>query len=303
MALSSDIVKSFAKMAASVPESNEPSFIFGTAKKVGGEYFVRFDGSELYTPVMSTIDISDDDRVMVMIQNHTGTITSNVTSPAVSNKSFSDYKETVAGSFDHIYTTYLTAEQIEATYVKTQVLEADYVKTNELEAKVAKFGYLTATEADLAYAQIDLANIERGSIKQYMLGDGVVGSAQIADGSITDAKIVELTANKIKGGKIDAADIEVVNLNADNISVGTINGQRIAQGAIDHTKLSEALSSMVDESVSDVAIYYGLSTSTTTPPADSDWSKTAPTWEEGKYMWQKTVQILNDGTEKTTDET
>ena len=302
MALSSDIVKSFAKMAAAVPESNEPSFIFGTAKKVGGEYFVRFDGSELYTPVMSTIDISDDDRVMVMIQNHTGTITSNVTSPAVSNKSFSDYKETVAGSFDHIYTTYLTAEQIEATYVKTQVLEADYVKTNELEAKVAKFGYLTATEADLAYAQIDLANIEKGSIKQYMLGEGVVGSAQIADGSITDAKIVELTANKIKGGQIDAANIEVINLNADNISVGTINGQRIAQGAIDHTKLSEALSTMVDESVSDVAIYYALSTSTTVAPS-SGWSKTAPKWEEGKYMWQKTVQILNDGTEKTTDET
>jgi len=97
MALSSDIVKSFAKMAATVPDTSEPSFIFGTAKKVGDEYFVRFDGSEIYTPVMSTIDVADDDRVMVMIQNHAGTITSNVTAPAV-NREFLGKVTTASGS-------------------------------------------------------------------------------------------------------------------------------------------------------------------------------------------------------------
>jgi len=305
MALSSDIVKSFAKMAAAVPESNEPSFIFGTAKKVGGEYFVRFDGSELYTPVMSTIDISDDDRVMVMIQNHTGTITSNVTSPAVSNKSFSDYKETVAGSFDHIYATYITAQEIEAEYIKTALLDAEvakvgYLKTNQLDAEVAKLGYLTASEADIGYAKIDLTNIGTGAIKQGMIDTGAIGTAQIAKGAITDAKIESLTATKIKGGTLDASQITVANLNVDTMTVGTINGSRIASGTVDHDRLSAELSAMVDNSVSDVTIYYCLWNSPTTAPADnySEWNTRAPNWQADKYMWQKTVTIFSDHTQE-----
>lgn len=300
MALSSDIVKSFAKMAASVPESNEPSFIFGTAKKVGGEYFVRFDGSELYTPVMSTIDISDDDRVMVMIQNHTGTITSNVTSPAVSNKSFADYKEGVSGEFDTIRAAYISADEIVAQAIQTWVLEANYIKTSELDAEVANVGYLKTAKADIAYAKVDLANVKAQSVKFGMIDTESVRNAQVDKAYINDSHIISLTADKLTAGKIDAADIEVVNLNANNITVGTINGQRIAKGAIDHERLSAELSAMVDNSVSDVTIFYCLWNSPTTAPADdySEWNTKAPAWQADKYMWQKTVTIFSDHTQE-----
>ena len=48
-----------------------------------------------------------------------------------------------------------------------------------------------------------------------------------------------------------------------------------------------------------VRVEYALSTSSTTAPT-SGWSTTAPAWQSGRYMWQRTVTTLGDGTSKTT---
>ena len=50
-----------------------------------------------------------------------------------------------------------------------------------------------------------------------------------------------------------------------------------------------------NKGVKSVDVQYALSDSTTVAPT-SGWSTIAPQWEENKYMWQKTVTTLNDGT-------
>lgn len=45
-------------------------------------------------------------------------------------------------------------------------------------------------------------------------------------------------------------------------------------------------------------IYYAKNTSSITPP-ESGWSTTMPAWENGKYIWQKTVITYADGTSDT----
>lgn len=212
--------------------------------------------------------------------------------------------------------TYATIENLNATNATVHDLNADYASfkstatdeltahqaiidsldTTYLKVSVAEATYLTAANAALQYAQIDLGNIAAGTIKTAMIDTGAIGTAQIADGSITDAKIVGLTASKITAGTLNAGVIDVVNLNADNITAGTINGQRIADGAISADKLSEQLSATIDSAVANTQVLYALSTSSTTAPTVDVWSETAPAWEEGKYMWQKTVQTLVDGT-------
>lgn len=57
--------------------------------------------------------------------------------------------------------------------------------------------------------------------------------------------------------------------------------------------------SKVEMAVSSVKIEYALSDSATTAPA-SGWSTTAPAWQDGKYMWQKTTTTKGDGTSSTT---
>lgn len=63
--------------------------------------------------------------------------------------------------------------------------------------------------------------------------------------------------------------------------------------------LSDSITSEVkgvkEIAISNVDVQYALSTSETTAPT-SGWSTTAPAWQNGKYMWQKTVTTLADGT-------
>lgn len=52
----------------------------------------------------------------------------------------------------------------------------------------------------------------------------------------------------------------------------------------------------------EVEVLYAQNGSPTTPPT-SGWSKQAPEWQDGQYMWQKTVQTTMDGEEAASDET
>lgn len=212
--LSQAVLKEFAKVMISEKEAKHNSFVYGTAHKNGNNVYVKFDGSTLYTPVSNVVDVDDGNRVLVLVKNHSGTILSNVSSPAVSNSNFSNFKDQTSqeftriqaniGEFNLVFTDRLVANEAEIGSLKATVGEFKELTTEQLTAINAKI-----ENADITYAKIDLTNIEKGSIQQYMLGDGVIGTTQIADGSITDAKIVELTANKITAGTLSVERLEI----------------------------------------------------------------------------------------------
>ena len=68
------------------------------------------------------------------------------------------------------------------------------------------------------------------------------------------------------------------------------------------TMISNTVSSMTKDNIETVIVEYALGTSTTTAPT-SGWSTTAPTWQQGKYMWQRTKTRTADGTENTSNPT
>lgn len=55
---------------------------------------------------------------------------------------------------------------------------------------------------------------------------------------------------------------------------------------------------LAEDAIMGVEVQYALSSSATAPPA-SGWSATAPAWESGRYMWQRTVTTMADGSERT----
>lgn len=59
--------------------------------------------------------------------------------------------------------------------------------------------------------------------------------------------------------------------------------------------VSSHVEAVEEAAVSSVRVYYALSTSESTAPS-TGWSTVAPAWENGKYMWQKTVTTYGDGT-------
>lgn len=56
--------------------------VYGTIVKDGESTYAQLDGSEILTPVSSTTDTQDGDRVTILIKNHTATVTGNLTSPS-----------------------------------------------------------------------------------------------------------------------------------------------------------------------------------------------------------------------------
>lgn len=81
MNLSDHLVSQFAKVTKDTGSKNERT-LYGTVVEKDGRVYVRFDGSDILTPVLTTVETLNGERVIVMIKNHTAIITGNITSPA-----------------------------------------------------------------------------------------------------------------------------------------------------------------------------------------------------------------------------
>lgn len=96
----------------------------------------------------------------------------------------------------------------------------------------------------------------------------------------------------------------------------TENSEKLAQIAISLDGITQTVSSaqstadealnsvskIEEEAIFNVDVMYALSDSSTEAPT-TGWSTEAPQWQNGKYMWQKTVTIYGDETIKETEPT
>lgn len=94
MALSQDLINQFVKLTNKEEKTKEVT-VNGTYKMINGEEYVQIDGSEIWTPVTSTVEAETGERVKVMIKNHTATVTGNISSPSARSKSVKDLKDEV----------------------------------------------------------------------------------------------------------------------------------------------------------------------------------------------------------------
>lgn len=82
MALSSDLISQFVKQTNDKPVEKKESKVYATVVKSDGRTYAKFDGSDLLTPISTTADIEENERVVVTIKDHNATITGNLSSPA-----------------------------------------------------------------------------------------------------------------------------------------------------------------------------------------------------------------------------
>ena len=95
MSLSQDIVDQFVNTMKKDKNTKNEATVNGTYKKVGDKEYVQIDGSDILTPVESTVEAEDGERVQVQIKDHTATVTGNITSPAARTKSIQNLKDEV----------------------------------------------------------------------------------------------------------------------------------------------------------------------------------------------------------------
>lgn len=90
MELSDVIIKNFVKVVNNESTSQNGDLLYGTAVVKDEVLYVKLDGSEVLTPVNSTMRANDGDRVTVIIKNHSATITGNLTAPSFSSTQADD---------------------------------------------------------------------------------------------------------------------------------------------------------------------------------------------------------------------
>lgn len=82
MKLPKKLVSEFVKVTNTNVKTKSETTVYGTIVKNGESTYAQLDGSEILTPVSSTTDTQNGDRVTILIKNHTATVTGNLTSPS-----------------------------------------------------------------------------------------------------------------------------------------------------------------------------------------------------------------------------
>ena len=90
MKLPNDLINKFVKSTNDNKKETKESTVYGTVVKDNDSFYVKLDGSDQLTPINTTSELKDGDRVIVMIKNHTATITGNLTSPSARSTDISE---------------------------------------------------------------------------------------------------------------------------------------------------------------------------------------------------------------------
>lgn len=111
MELSNNLVRQFAKAVNGGKKNTaDSSLVMGTVEKSGDKTYVKIDGSDSRTPVASTTDVLDGERVTVVIKNHQAFITGNFTSPSARSKDVKKaYNAAIAAG--KVATDYITQDK------------------------------------------------------------------------------------------------------------------------------------------------------------------------------------------------
>lgn len=262
MELSSNLVSQFVKVTNDEKKTPSESSVYGTVVEYGDTTYVKLDGSDQLTPVNTTSSLKVDDRVVVLIKNHTATVTGNVTAPSASSETVKELG-TKIDEFENIVADVVTTEQLEATNAAIKNVVADNVTIREelsavsadikeLEAdNVTINETLTANKADIEQLQADMLTAEAADIKYATIDDLEATDAKIVNLNSTYATFEKTTTEKLQANEASIKDLEANKLSATDadIKYAKVDFANITEAAV--TKIFSESGIIKDLVVSD----------------------------------------------------
>ena len=236
MDLSRNIIKKYVEVATPVEVTENDKTSFGTIVGEGDELYVKLDGSDALTPISSTIDVRDGDRVLVLIKNHEAMVLGSPTSPTARLEELraleGDVTEFGVILADKVGTGELVAmqaliDELTASDVEiTGKLEANDAKIETLEAENATInGKLDVYQADIE--ELEATKIDATAVEAKY---ATIASLEAVDLDVTnlEASYGEFTSATIE--RLDAYDAKIDNLDA---TYATVEQLEVEQGRID----------------------------------------------------------------------
>ena len=248
MALSNDIISQFAKLTNSNKETKTESTLYGTIIISDGKKYVRLDGSNIDTPISSTANVKQNDRVMVMIKNHAAIVTGNITSPSADQQSVDDLNDktddmsnqiTKFGiivsykiSTDDITALNATFESMKSITGKFTELDAVTAEIETLQAQIASLEYLSATDIEAINAEIENIKANFGTFTGISTEDVEAFNAEIVNLTARVGNFTYVSTEVLKAMKADIKNLDVNKLSAEQADLKYAN--------IDFSNIGEA---------------------------------------------------------------
>lgn len=202
MALANDLIDAFVKVTNDKAENKQGTTVMGTIVKYNDKDYVKLDGSELLTPVNSTIVSQNGDRVTVLIKDHTATVTGSTSSPSASNKDLQDTKDDIS--------------EIGNKISEFEIVIADKVSTKEFDAEKGRIDNLTADNVKIK----EKLTAQEGEIKD-LTSDNVTIKEKL---TAHDGEIENLNTKKLDAEIADIKYATIENLEVTDEKVNNLEG-------------------------------------------------------------------------------
>lgn len=244
MGLSNDLISQFIKATKSDSPKKTETTVYGTITEYNGAKYVKLDGSDLLTPITTTADMINGERVTVMIKDHTAIVSGNIDSPAARGEDVEDIGKAVS-EFEIVIADKVSTDKLLAEVARITALEAlNATITGKLDANEASIQELTAANVTITgkingyeatFDKIEAANanitgrleaaeIEVGTIKAD--NTEIKGKLSAAEGNITKLQTEKLSASEadIKYAAIDILDAATARIGTLETDYGNFKG-------------------------------------------------------------------------------
>ena len=199
MGLSSELASQFAKVTNDSSRNTNGTKLYGTITMLGEVPHVKLDGTEELTPISRTVEVAEDDRVEVMIANHSATVTGNLTDRSIGIVRAGKLETRIEQTAKQIT---LTAEDLEKklTASITETAEGIRSEVSDLDGRLS--GNITTVENgirnDMANSLASMSDTLTGLSNDLTgLGEDLTGLEESTNSSIStiNASIESITLN------------------------------------------------------------------------------------------------------------
>jgi hypothetical protein len=224
MSLSSDLLSQLVIATKEEKKTAKESTHLGTTVEYDGKIFVKLDGSDRLTPVSTTANTKPDERVTVLIKDHTATITGNMSSPSARTEDVEEIGKQIS-EFEIVIADKVSAKELEVERGRIDELVTDNVKIKEqLTAESAEIKQLKASDVEIS-GQLDAneASIKKLETDKLDANLAEIKYATVEGLNATNANINNLNASyaafqKTTTDKLEANDASIKNLETEKLS-------------------------------------------------------------------------------------
>lgn len=248
MGISDELTRQFAKETVGKSDRDTGKTVTGTAVKYNGSMYVRIDGSDQITPIISsTVGMKEGDRVTVLIKDHTTTVTGNTTAPSISQDDVNSSNQEIVDKITEV--EILVAEKasikdLEAESARIDDLVADNVTIKDtLTASKAEIDQLKAKDVEIS-GNLTAQNAEIENLKTTKLDTAIADIKYATIGSLeaTNADIHNLKADygefkQLSTDKFAANDASIKKLEAEKANIKDLDAK---YASIDFANIGKA---------------------------------------------------------------